>query len=94
MLNRECHKEVRTVFKLRAAAVLLVVVLSLVIAVPALADGADKADFAVQPTIGGPNNPSAFTPPGAPVVSIPVDNPAIGDTPAGPGDGFWPIIPQ
>ena len=81
-------------FKLRMAVILLVVVLSLVIAVPALADGADKADFTVQPTIGGPNNPTTMLPPGAPVVSIPVNNPAIGDEPLGPGDVFWPVSVQ
>ena len=75
------------------AAILAVVALSLAIAAPVLANGGEKADYLVQPTIGGPNNPHTHYPPGAPTVTIPTDNPAIGgligELPAEPGDVFW-----
>ena len=77
----------------RLAVILAVVVFSLALATPVLADGNGKAEYLVKPTIGGPNNPHTHYPPGAPTVNIPTNNPAIVDDQSAlePGDVFWPI---
>ena len=70
---------------------LVVIALLLCIATPALADPPQgTGDYAVEPVIGGPNNPSAHTTPAD--VTIPVDNPAINDLgDLLPGQVFVPI---
>ena len=81
---------------IRLVVLLVVVISSVAIAAPALANG--KPEWAVEPTLGGANNNTVFTPPGAPIVTIPNDNPAIGPdagmnkAAAQPGDVFW-VVP-
>jgi hypothetical protein len=69
---------------------LAVMVLSLGIAAPVLADTPQGTEsFVVQPVIGGPNNPTTHDTPAD--VTIPANNPAIRDAVL-PGNVFVPDI--
>ena len=77
------------------AVLLATVAVLLVGVVPALAESPqDKIDCAVQPVIGGPNNPQTLTTPAT--VTIPDSNPAIRWDPASivPGAVFVPPSPD
>lgn len=80
---------------IRLVVLLTVIALLLATAAPALADPPQgKVDMVVQPVPGGqgPNAGNRFTPPGAPTVSIPSNNQAIGEA-VEPGNVFWPPPP-
>jgi len=77
------------------AVLLVTVALLLVAAAPALAESPlNRVDCAVQPVIGGPNNPQTLTTPAS--VTIPDSNPAIRWDPASivPGAVFVPPSPD
>lgn len=87
--------------KLISLAVVAAVLMCLTMTtMPLLAEGngqPDQGTFIVAPTRGGIHDDTVFTPPGAPTVTIPLQNPAIGpdggtnQSDAQPGDVFWVI---